>query len=90
MVNTKYIHIYNVILNNAVTKLVTILTKCFFSMSEPSRLKTFFIALGSVVVLLLNSIEQEIVVIKFLIEIMVLMPFQLFLILFQLLSKYFV
>ena len=31
MVNTKYIHKYNIILNKTVTKIVTILTKCFFS-----------------------------------------------------------
>ena len=30
LVNTKYIHIYGVILNKTVTKLVTFLTKCFF------------------------------------------------------------
>ena len=30
MVNTKYVHNYNVILNKTVVKLVTILTKCFF------------------------------------------------------------
>ena len=28
--STRYIHKYNVILNKTVTKLVTILTKCFF------------------------------------------------------------
>ena len=38
LVNTKYIHKYNVILNKAVTKLVTILTKCFFFISAPYKL----------------------------------------------------
>ena len=38
LVNTKYIHKYNVILNETVTKIVTILAKCFFSISEPYRL----------------------------------------------------
>ena len=37
-VNTKYIHKHNVIFNKTVTKLVTILTKCFFSISEPYML----------------------------------------------------
>ena len=37
-VNTKYIHKHNVIFNKTVTKLVTILTKCFFSISEPYKL----------------------------------------------------
>ena len=37
-VNTKYIHKHNVIFNETVTKLVTILTKCFFSISEPYKL----------------------------------------------------
>ena len=35
MVNTKYIHKYNIILNKTVTKIVTILTKCFFSYLNP-------------------------------------------------------
>ena len=34
----KYIHKYNVILNKTVTKLATISTKCFFSISEPYKL----------------------------------------------------
>ena len=38
LVNIKYIHKYNVILNKTVTKLVTILTKCFFFISEPYKL----------------------------------------------------
>ena len=38
MVNKNYILIYNVILNKTVTKLVTILIKCFFSISEPYKL----------------------------------------------------
>ena len=38
LANTKYIHRCNVILNKTVTKLVTILTKCFFSISEPYKL----------------------------------------------------
>ena len=42
LVNTKYIHKYNVILNKTVTRLVTtlvtILTKCFFFMFEPYKL----------------------------------------------------
>ena len=37
MVNTKCIHMCNVILNNTVTKFVTLLTKCFFSISEPYK-----------------------------------------------------
>ena len=37
-VNTRYIHKYNVIVSETVTKLVTILTKCFFSISEPNEL----------------------------------------------------
>ena len=36
LVNIKYIHKYNVILNKTVTKLVTILTKCFFSYLNPT------------------------------------------------------
>ena len=39
MANATYIHIFNVILNNTVTKLVTISTKSFFSISEPYKLK---------------------------------------------------
>ena len=38
LVNTKYIHICNVNLNNTVTKLVIILIKCFFPVSEPYKL----------------------------------------------------
>ena len=37
-VSAKYIHKFNVILNKTVTKLFTILTKCFFSISEPYKL----------------------------------------------------
>ena len=37
--NTKYIHKCNIILDKTVTKIVTILTKCFsFSKSEPYKL----------------------------------------------------
>ena len=35
-VNTKYIHKNNVIFNKTVTKLVTILTKCFFPYLNPT------------------------------------------------------
>ena len=34
-VNTKYIHKYNVSLDKTVTKLCTILKKCFLSLPEP-------------------------------------------------------
>ena len=37
-VNAQYIHKYNAILNKTVTKLFAILTKCFFSISEPDKL----------------------------------------------------
>ena len=37
-VNTKQMHKHNVILNKRVMKLVTILAKCFFSISEPYNL----------------------------------------------------
>ena len=37
MVNTKYIHKYNVILNKTATKLVTILTQCSFSYLNPTQ-----------------------------------------------------
>ena len=37
-VNTKYIHKHNVIFDKTVTKPVTILTKCCFSISEPYKL----------------------------------------------------
>ena len=37
-VSAKYIHKFNVILNKTVTKPFTILTKCFFSISEPYKL----------------------------------------------------
>ena len=37
-VNAKLIHKHNAIFDNTVTKLVTILTKCFFSISEPCKL----------------------------------------------------
>ena len=37
-VNTRYIHKHNVIFNKTVTKIVTILTKCVFSISEPYNL----------------------------------------------------
>ena len=38
-VNAKYIHKHNVTFNKTVTKLVTILTKCFFfPLSEPYKL----------------------------------------------------
>ena len=37
-VNAQYIHKYNAILNKTVTKLSAILTKCFFSISEPYKL----------------------------------------------------
>ena len=43
MVNTNYIHIYNVILNNTVTQLFTILTKYFLSISEPYKLIPGFV-----------------------------------------------
>ena len=36
LVNTKYIHKYNVSLNKTVTKLCTILTKCFFPYLNPT------------------------------------------------------
>ena len=43
-VNTKYIHKHNVLINKTVTKLVTILTKCFFPYLNPtSYLKINFI-----------------------------------------------
>ena len=35
-VNAKYIHLCNVILNETVTKLLTILTKCFFPYLNPT------------------------------------------------------
>ena len=35
-VNTKYMHKHNVIFNKTVTKLVTILTKCFFPYLNPT------------------------------------------------------
>ena len=38
LVNAKYIHKHNAILHKTVTKLFTILTKCFFSISEPYKL----------------------------------------------------
>ena len=38
LVNTRYIHIQNVVLNNTVTKLVNILTKRFISVSESYKL----------------------------------------------------
>ena len=41
MVNAKYIHLY-VILKNTVTKSIFILTKCFFSISEPYKLSQPF------------------------------------------------
>ena len=37
-VNAKYANKYNVIFNKTVTKLVTVLTKCFFSISEHYKL----------------------------------------------------
>ena len=37
-VNAKYVHKYKVSLNKTITKLCTILTKCFFSISEPYKL----------------------------------------------------
>ena len=36
-VNTKYIEKHNVIFNKTVTKLITILTKCFFSYLNPTN-----------------------------------------------------
>ena len=37
-VNTKYVHKHDVIFNKTVTKFVTILIKCFFSICEPYKL----------------------------------------------------
>ena len=40
-VNAKYIYKYNVIWNKAVTKIFTILTKCFFPCLKPTTLPYF-------------------------------------------------
>ena len=52
--------------------------------------KKVSVSVGSVMVFLLNSTEWGTVTVIFLIEIIVLIPFQVFLMLFQLFSKYFV
>ena len=62
-----------------------------FSVTEVKQLlKTLLTPVGFAMVLMLNAIEWGIVVVIYLIEIIVLIPFQVFLILFLLLSKYFV
>ena len=63
---------------------------CFLSYRSEVVIKTLLVAVGSVVVLLLNAIEWGAAVVIFSIEIIVLIHFQVFLMLFQLFSKYFV
>ena len=62
---------------------------CFLSYRIKVVIKTILIAVGSVMVLLLKLIKLVIVVAMFSIEIIVLIPFKVFLMLFQLFSKYF-
>ena len=63
---------------------------CFLSYRSEVVIKTLLVAVGSVVVLLLNANEWGAAVVIFSIEIIVLIHFQVFLMLFQLFSKYFV
>ena len=62
----------------------------FLAIEVKRLLKALPITVGSVMVVLINSIEWGTVVVILLIEIIVLIPFQVFLLLFQLFSKYFV
>ena len=67
-----------------------ILQFVFLAIKLKWLLRSLLIAVGSVMVLLLNSVEWGTVAVIFLIKIIVLIPFQVSLMIFQLFSKYFV